>query len=393
MKIVKPDYYDEFCCIANECPFTCCQEWKIAVDKETRKKWGSLKVPKEINGDKKMLKDYVKVVEDVDAIRLLDNGKCPFLDENKLCSIVKTYGEHAISHTCQIFPREIHEFDSRKEFSLNIGCPASLDLLWNREVFAVKEYDDSKEKNLESDVNPIYFDMRAEFCNLMQSPDYTIEEALKMIFFMMLSWDEKEQNDEAIKPQDISNAFKPDFLEQLKAAVNDVKHDASDCFMEQNELCLDIAENYRKKNIYAKVLEPLAKRAELYENESQIAAGLEKRSEFEKVLLSYDKELRLIMVEELFSTLILPGTDMYSMLLKIQWLAMTYVVLRQYLFLFWDENESLSIEELKQIVVMLIRMTGYTEADLEEYLENSFEQIIWDWGYMSLILSLVKEDS
>ena len=55
MKIVKPDYYDEFCCIANECPFTCCQEWKIAVDKETRKKWGSLKVPKEINGDKKML--------------------------------------------------------------------------------------------------------------------------------------------------------------------------------------------------------------------------------------------------------------------------------------------------------------------------------------------------
>ena len=110
-------------------------------------------------------------------------------------------------------------------------------------------------------------------------------------------------------------------------------------------------------------------------------------------MLSYDKELRLIMVEELFSTLILPGTDMYSMLLKIQWLAMTYVVLRQYLFLFWDENESLSIEELKQIVVMLIRMTGYTEADLEEYLENSFEQIIWDWGYMSLILSLVKEDS
>lgn len=91
-------------------------------------------------------------------------------------------------------------------------------------------------------VKPDYYD---EFCNLMQSPDYTIEEALKMIFFMMLSWDEKEQNDEAIKPQDISNAFKPDFLEQLKAAVNDVKHDASDCFMEQNELCLDIAENYR----------------------------------------------------------------------------------------------------------------------------------------------------
>ena len=34
----------------------------------------------------------------------------------------------------------------------------------------------------------------------------------------------------------------------------------------------------------------------------------------------------------------------------------------------------------------LTRMTGYSEADIEEYLENSFEEIIWEWGYMNLIL-------
>ena len=149
---------------------------------------------------------------------------------------------------------------------------------------------------------------------------------------------------------------------------------------------LDLAENYRKKNIYTKVLEHLAKRAELYEDESQAAIATAKRSEFEKVLSSYDKELRLLMTEELFSTLILPETDMYTMLLKVQWLAMTYAVLKQCLFLFWDENESLSVEEIKQIVVVIIRMTGYTEADIEEYLENCFEEIIWDWGYMALIV-------
>ena len=32
---MKPDYYDEFQCIADACSLTCCQEWKIAVDRKT----------------------------------------------------------------------------------------------------------------------------------------------------------------------------------------------------------------------------------------------------------------------------------------------------------------------------------------------------------------------
>ena len=33
--IVKPDFYYKFICIAKDCDFTCCQEWKIAVDDVT----------------------------------------------------------------------------------------------------------------------------------------------------------------------------------------------------------------------------------------------------------------------------------------------------------------------------------------------------------------------
>ena len=36
-KKIRPDYYDEFSCIAGQCPITCCQEWKIAVDADGRK--------------------------------------------------------------------------------------------------------------------------------------------------------------------------------------------------------------------------------------------------------------------------------------------------------------------------------------------------------------------
>ena len=29
---MKPDYYEDFTCIADRCSFTCCREWKIGVD-------------------------------------------------------------------------------------------------------------------------------------------------------------------------------------------------------------------------------------------------------------------------------------------------------------------------------------------------------------------------
>ena len=36
MKRIRPDFYNEFHCIADSCTITCCQEWKIAVDPDTQ---------------------------------------------------------------------------------------------------------------------------------------------------------------------------------------------------------------------------------------------------------------------------------------------------------------------------------------------------------------------
>ena len=32
MKIVKPDFYDRFRCLAGACPDSCCHEWEVDVD-------------------------------------------------------------------------------------------------------------------------------------------------------------------------------------------------------------------------------------------------------------------------------------------------------------------------------------------------------------------------
>ena len=42
MKNYQPDYYNNFKCIADKCSITCCQEWKIAVDDATNRKWMKL---------------------------------------------------------------------------------------------------------------------------------------------------------------------------------------------------------------------------------------------------------------------------------------------------------------------------------------------------------------
>lgn len=40
MKLLKPDFYDGFACIASRCRDTCCAGWEIEVDEETLKNTG-----------------------------------------------------------------------------------------------------------------------------------------------------------------------------------------------------------------------------------------------------------------------------------------------------------------------------------------------------------------
>ena len=45
MQRFRPAYYETFVCMADRCPRTCCQEWKIYVDEKTEKQWENLTPP------------------------------------------------------------------------------------------------------------------------------------------------------------------------------------------------------------------------------------------------------------------------------------------------------------------------------------------------------------
>ena len=62
MKRIRPDFYNEFHCIADSCTITCCQEWKIAVDPDTNRKWKKVSAPADVPEQKKNLSALTQTI-------------------------------------------------------------------------------------------------------------------------------------------------------------------------------------------------------------------------------------------------------------------------------------------------------------------------------------------
>ena len=94
------------------------------------------------------------------------------------------------------------------------------------------------------------------------------------------------------------------------------------------------------------------------------------------------------MANEIFSDLLMPEDTIDDILLHLEWIAMEYASIRQSLFLLCSAEGAnhLSYETVRDYIVILSRMTGYEDADIREYLENSFASPIWDWGYFALVV-------
>lgn len=78
MKNYQPDYYNKFKCIADKCSITCCQEWKIAVDDATNRKWKKLSADK-VSGKSDNLSSYTCHKDGSLVIKLDEKHRCPFL--------------------------------------------------------------------------------------------------------------------------------------------------------------------------------------------------------------------------------------------------------------------------------------------------------------------------
>ena len=117
MLIRKPDYFDDFRCIAGDCPDSCCKEWEVQVDDQAAEYYRSLIGPL---GDR--LREVLRE-EDGENLMTIIDGRCPMWRRDGLCRIQAELGEEALCKTCREFPRLTHDFGSFVEYGLELSCP------------------------------------------------------------------------------------------------------------------------------------------------------------------------------------------------------------------------------------------------------------------------------
>ena len=134
MKYTVPDYYNQFQCIAGECPATCCAGWQIVIDEKTLNRYRNCKTT---------LGNRLRNSIDWKSGTFLQyDRRCAFLDENNLCDLYTEAGPDMLCRTCRRYPRHVEEFENEREMSLSLSCPVAARLIMGRSekiIFLSKE--------------------------------------------------------------------------------------------------------------------------------------------------------------------------------------------------------------------------------------------------------------
>ena len=377
MQRFRPKYYEKFICTADRCPRTCCQEWKIPVDEATEERWNRLAPPRSVKLQRESLSAYIIEKEETRVIGLKKDHRCPFLTENRLCALVSTYGDQVLSETCTDFPREVHVFSDHEEETLMPCCPAVIDI-WEKEEPGFPAVP-GEEDNL-------LLLLRREIMNLLADEKNSPEEALLAAFYILLDLNRRKKPALA----DVKDCFSGETKDELLKAIRKVPLPLEDTVLECGEILQDLSVNYRNEGLYNDFLDPVLKVSEAI-SEGELDEDLEEKwKNFLQEWKKWERLIRKFLMNEIFSDLVAADSDLESLLLRMEWIALEYAGIRQSAFVRWilEGEHVLAYETLREAIVVLTRMTGYEEEDIREYLENSFESPVWEWGYFALVLSL-----
>lgn len=132
MKLYAPAYYKRFQCIADRCEHSCCVGWEIDIDRDTLKRYKTLK------------KGYGAVIwknismEETPHFKLGDHDRCPHLDERGLCKIILNLGEDYLCDICREHPR-FYNYTDVAEVGIGMSCPEAARIILAAPDYGVLE--------------------------------------------------------------------------------------------------------------------------------------------------------------------------------------------------------------------------------------------------------------
>ena len=121
---LQPDFYDRFRCRAAACRHSCCKGWEIDIDENTLDLYQSL------SGTWRKKMAAAIVYEESGAhFRLTEEERCPFLQQDGLCELIRAFGEEALCDICALHPRFFELAGPYELAGLGLSCEAVCDLL------------------------------------------------------------------------------------------------------------------------------------------------------------------------------------------------------------------------------------------------------------------------
>ncbi len=127
--VLAPGYMRRFHCIGGACEASCCQWWRIDIDRDNYKKLKNTMARTAEDREKfrKSVKrnrteanrgnSFAKIVLD-EKTRF-----CPFVDSKGLCEIHGRFGEDYLSFTCRTYPRRLVQIFDRLTVGAVLSCP------------------------------------------------------------------------------------------------------------------------------------------------------------------------------------------------------------------------------------------------------------------------------
>jgi len=176
MKLIAPNYYPAFRCIADKCRHSCCIGWEIDIDPDTREKYRH--VPDEFG----MRLNAAIADGEVSSFRLGPDERCPMLNATGLCDLIIALGEENLCQVCADHPRFRNYFADRTEIGLGLCCEEAARLILSQEepMELITLEDDGEAADLPAEEAALLA-LRAELIALMQDETRPIEDRLDVL--------------------------------------------------------------------------------------------------------------------------------------------------------------------------------------------------------------------
>ena len=177
MQIRRPDYFDEFRCIASACPDSCCKEWDVQVDDKAAAYYQAL--PGSL-GDR--LRQVMYEEDGTWYFAIEPDGRCPMWRDDGLCRLQAEQGEQALCKTCREFPRLTHDYGDFVELGLELSCPEAARLILSAEqVSWLTEEIEGGQAEYDEEAMEVLLHSREKALEIVSDTGYSVEESLAML--------------------------------------------------------------------------------------------------------------------------------------------------------------------------------------------------------------------